>query len=119
MLFDIATLAYRLSAFWRNYFFVKNYAILHPTRQFGQKRNVFGVEFWPSGPQHHLLLQRLGWPHNFIQTELLAKLVCLYVAAGFSLRQHRLETLCHHLTATWYNNVWYESLFISYYSLLQ
>jgi hypothetical protein len=24
------------------------------------------------------------------------------VAAGFSLRLHRLESLCHHLTATWY-----------------
>lgn len=33
--------------------------------------------------------------------------------------QHRLVTLCHHLTATWYNNVWYESLFIRYYSMLQ
>jgi len=26
-----------------------------------------------------------------------------FVAAGFSLRQHRLESLCHHLTATWYH----------------
>jgi hypothetical protein len=25
-----------------------------------------------------------------------------FVAAGFSLRLHRLESLCHRLTATWY-----------------
>jgi hypothetical protein len=28
-----------------------------------------------------------------------------YVAAGFSLRLHRLESLCHHLTATWYQKI--------------
>jgi hypothetical protein len=34
----IATLEYQLSAFLRNYFFIRNCAIMPPTRQFGYKR---------------------------------------------------------------------------------
>ena len=47
----IATLDYRLSAFWRNYFFIKNCAIMLLTKQVGyQKTNLLRVKLGMRGP---------------------------------------------------------------------